>query len=725
MKLGKQRHCFFRLSVVDSTKIPLSPRISFWLVPLCSLGLLAVLQPDRFFAETAATTEKNIHAPELYEHAIQSRTVLEGKPKRLRTPAEYQKVIDRFRSVYRQFPASSKVDDALLAVAELYQSMGTDFSEARYFLRAVQAYLFLESEYPSSPHGSGGLFTAAEIYLNDLNDPKMAQQTFRDFLMKYPDSRKARNARARLDDLRTQLLQARKTGAKKGRSSDTSFQVARANATEAKPQPPKPAEGTKSEVQASPLQGPLSAKSEGRHPEPRESRPSGISVVLKELRYWNSESQTRLVIATEQEARFFQGTLENPARVFVDIQNARLAAQLEGKTYSLNDGYVKKVRFGQPKPDVARIVLDIDSIQKCQVFTLSAPARIVIDLTGNRRKGPEAVTSTSNIAWVVKQGEPLADELDLPLPTRKPSTAAKEEKRAVVRSAATEATVSPVHSPEPKDRKALAASAEALQEPPNLTKSSQARASLPKSDGTRSLIRTLGLKIGRIVIDPGHGGHDTGTVGPSGLIEKDLVLDIAVKLKKLIEDRLESEVILTRDDDTFIPLEERTAIANQSGADLFLSIHANSSRNHKVSGVETFFLNFASSADAAEIAARENSSSQKTVFELQDLVQKITLREKVDESREFAHIVQKAMATQLHKARSQTRDRGVKQAPFIVLIGANMPSILSEISFVSNPADEKLLKSSNYRQKVAEALCQGIEAYAEALGGMKTARNLP
>jgi N-acetylmuramoyl-L-alanine amidase len=144
-----------------------------------------------------------------------------------------------------------------------------------------------------------------------------------------------------------------------------------------------------------------------------------------------------------------------------------------------------------------------------------------------------------------------------------------------------------------------------------------------------------------------------------------------------------------------------------------------------VSGVETFFLDFASSSEAEEIAARENSSAQKTIFELQDLVQKIALKEKIDESRELAQIVQKSVTSQLQKTHSQTRDRGVKQAPFIVLIGANMPSILSEVSFVSNPSDEKLLKSSSYRQKLAEALFRGIESYAEALGGIKTARNLP
>jgi N-acetylmuramoyl-L-alanine amidase len=246
----------------------------------------------------------------------------------------------------------------------------------------------------------------------------------------------------------------------------------------------------------------------------------------------------------------------------------------------------------------------------------------------------------------------------------------------------------------------------------------------PKSDGTRSLIRTLGLKIGKIVIDPGHGGHDTGTIGPGGLREKDLVLDIALKLKVLIEEKLGGEVILTRDDDTFIPLEDRTEIANRNQADLFISIHANSSRNKKVRGVETFFLNFSTSPDVEEVAARENATSQKTIFELQDLIKKIALKEKIDESREFAHVVQKSMAQNLLKTQPQGRNRGVKQAPFIVLIGAQMPSILAEISFVSNPADEKLLQTTNYRQKVAEALLNGIDSYTRNLSGIKTAKNI-
>jgi len=243
----------------------------------------------------------------------------------------------------------------------------------------------------------------------------------------------------------------------------------------------------------------------------------------------------------------------------------------------------------------------------------------------------------------------------------------------------------------------------------------------PTSLGDRSLTRALGLKIGRIVIDAGHGGHDTGTIGPNGLMEKDLVLDVALRLGRLLETRLGADVIYTRDDDTFIPLETRTAIANQHQADLFISIHANSSSDPEARGVETYYLNFTSDPVALEVAARENAVSEKSIFQLQDLVKKITLKEKIDESRELAIDVQQSLYNGLAVRHSTLRDRGVKKAPFVVLIGANMPSILAEISFVSNPTDEAKLETPEYREKIAESLYKGIAKYAGGLSGVKVA----
>lgn len=243
----------------------------------------------------------------------------------------------------------------------------------------------------------------------------------------------------------------------------------------------------------------------------------------------------------------------------------------------------------------------------------------------------------------------------------------------------------------------------------------------PTATGDRSLIRALGLKIGKIVIDAGHGGHDTGTIGPDGLREKDLVLDVALRLGKELQSRLGAEVVYTRDDDTFIPLETRTAIANRERADLFISVHANSSDDETARGVETYYLNFTSSKDALEVAARENAVSEKSIHELQDLVKKIALKEKIEESREFAADVEHSLWSGLNAKNPGLRDRGVKKAPFVVLIGANMPSILAEISFVSNPADEKKLQTGEYRQRIADSLYKGVAKYVNGLSGVKVA----
>jgi N-acetylmuramoyl-L-alanine amidase len=241
----------------------------------------------------------------------------------------------------------------------------------------------------------------------------------------------------------------------------------------------------------------------------------------------------------------------------------------------------------------------------------------------------------------------------------------------------------------------------------------------PTRDGQRSLTRTLGLKISRIVIDPGHGGHDTGTIGPKGLMEKDLCLDVALRLGHEIEQKLPgAEVIYTRKDDTFIPLEQRTAIANEAKADLFISIHANSSRDHDARGIETYYLNFATSQESMEVATRENAYSEESLHDLQNLIQKIARNEKIEESKELASDIQDSLTRRLQTVSQNERDRGVKKAPFIVLIGANMPSVLSEISFVSNPSDERLLRKTDQRQRIADGLYRGIASYLESLGSL-------
>jgi N-acetylmuramoyl-L-alanine amidase len=239
------------------------------------------------------------------------------------------------------------------------------------------------------------------------------------------------------------------------------------------------------------------------------------------------------------------------------------------------------------------------------------------------------------------------------------------------------------------------------------------------SDGAYTLGRQLGLGVSRIVIDAGHGGHDPGAQA-NGITEAELTLDIARRLQKLLADQPGTEVILTRSSDDFVPLQERTAIANREGADLFLSIHANASLQPTARGVETYFLNFSTTHDAETVAARENDTSAQTMGNLPELVKSITLNNKLAESRELASMVQAAIVKRLKSQNTTVRDLGVKQAPFVVLIGAQMPSVLAEISFVTNRAEAALLKQSAYRQKIAQALCDAVVRYQTSLKKVAT-----
>jgi len=422
---------------------------------------------------------------------------------------------------------------------------------------------------------------------------------------------------------------------------------------------------------------------------------------------------TRVVIETTDEFQFRSDHVPNPDRLFFDLLGMQLRMGARGShTISVGDKLLKQIRVAEPQSNVTRVVFDLDTAVDFTASQLTNPNRLIIEL---RAAGAQLPTAPPSISVTGSQ-----KLVDAPVAERNAALNLAREKVA----AAAPLPEVPQLPPAPKmdakiqsktiitktDEKAIAAI------------SNPKPARLPKN-GEPSLSRVLGLKIGKIVIDAGHGGHDTGTSGPGGLTEKDLVLDVAKRLGALVESRMGSEVVYTRSDDTFIPLETRTEIANEHRADLFLSIHANSSPIKIASGVETYYLNFTTSKSALEVAARENASSQKSVYELKDLLQKIALKDKAEESREFAGRIQSSLFTLSTRSNAKVRDRGVKKAPFVVLIGASMPSVLAEIGFVSNPKDELLLKRSDYRQKIAEALYKGLSGYAGTLSHFQVAKN--
>jgi N-acetylmuramoyl-L-alanine amidase len=464
------------------------------------------------------------------------------------------------------------------------------------------------------------------------------------------------------------------------------------------------------------------------------------------VRFWTLSEVTRIAVETNGEFRFRSDRLYNPERLFFDLLATKPRMGVKGVHVTpVGDKLLKRIRVAETQPGMTRVVLDLETAVEFTASQLSNPDRLMIELRpalpSVSRPSSESKPTTTDwpkpgeaavvpIAAAPVLGKPTVPEKPLieekrgaskpapPTLTPPPPLAARRTTEKPLIDDVGLKTAPPAPTPPTEEKPvALKTAPPALAPPPAL-------AAKRMANGDRTLIRALGLKVGRVVIDPGHGGHDQGSTGRGGLMEKELVLDVAQRLGALIEERLGSEVIYTRSGDTFIPLESRTELANEKNADLFLSIHANSSPYPSVSGVETYYLNFSSTRDELDLASRENAGSQKTIHELGDLLQKISRHDKAEESREFASKMQAALYSAATRSNPTAKNRGVKRAPFVVLIGATMPSILAEIGFVSNSREETLLRKPEHRQRLAEALFRGLSRYAETLSHFQiTAKN--
>jgi N-acetylmuramoyl-L-alanine amidase len=398
--------------------------------------------------------------------------------------------------------------------------------------------------------------------------------------------------------------------------------------------------------------------------------PSATGAILRGIHRTLLPELVRVTIVLDKEVPYREERLDGPARLFFDFQGTRSVPELSQATLSYGEGAVRYVRTGLHPDGVTRVVLDMEDVARYSVVSLYNPYRVVVDCVPRRVEGRPAATAAQappplTATTAADDGSPRSDP---------PKTPVQNTAEAVAPTAPPAANLA----------------------------------------GGFSLSRQLGLGISRVVIDPGHGGRDPGARS-GNLSEAEIVLDIALRLEKLLLKEPGFEVVLTRRTDVFIPLEERTAIANREAADLFLSIHANASRNREARGVETYVLNFASSAEAAAVAARENASSNRTMSSLPDIVRAIALTNKRDESKDFASFMQTSLTTMLRPVNRELRDLGVKQAPFVVLIGAEMPSVLVEVSFLSNRNEGRLLASPAYRQRIAEALLDGLRKYRLSL----------
>ncbi len=723
----------------------------------CLLGLVACAglpaHAQRFSADA-------------YTQATRLRTELEQRPQADRTEAEYERVLNAFRAVYHRDPASVHAAASVYAVGSLLTEYGQVFHDPKASRDAIGQYEFLRKQYPGSSYRVLALLDEGEIYERDLDEDRAAQTKLKLFLRLYPQSPMASEARYALRSIQ-------RDESATGASRPTLPLRGRVEHPEKRNYPTQANSGLESGTQRSttsvtaphsepvrrmerPAKIPTQANSGlawGTHPVTASAAAPqsfhGPLPLVTSIRHWSTPNYTRVAINLQQEVRYEASRETNPDRIDFDLYGARLSAQLNGRSSEIIDnGFLKHIHLSQRRDGVAQVELDVSPVSDYYAFYLPDPPRLIIDVHG-RAPGSEQTTELSN-----RVGYPG----NTPPPVR--TYAAPVERAALP---ATNAAARPVH-PFGSESGGTAMPAPTTQpvaaEVPGTRPAPQARrpvhhsnagAGAESSAGTSlpapltsmqpevpgtpaiapplsptapTMVRALGLKINRIVIDAGHGGHDSGAIGPNGLEEKTVALDVALRLGRLLKQRLGAQVIYTRDTDTFIPLETRTAIANQDRADLFISIHVNSSPDPEARGVATYYLSFTSSADALQLAARENAVSNESIHQLSDLVKKIALSDKINESRDFAQDVEQSLYGGLAQVNGPSfEDRGVRKAPFVVLIGANMPSILAEISFISNPKSAQLLTEPSYRERIAQALYQGVAKYVGTLNGLHIAQN--
>ena len=535
-------------------------------------------------AEASATTSTAVRrqsASTQFARAEEQRAALNSKPTEKRNLADYKLVVTGYRRVALITPRAPEVADSLLAVAELYTEMGDRFGRT-YYQSAVDSYQFLVREYPANKYCQDAILRVAKLQREQLGDSALAKKTYEDFLKKYPRSPRKLEAQEALAELA--LLQNSDTPAEDKSLANNSNVASRAT----------------EEMQAS-----APVHSGGK---PASRSDSSEIPHVRRIRAAANGDATRVTIDLEDSVQYASGRIANPDRIFFDLHAARLAPEVARGNIHVEGALLSAVRVAQNHNGVVRVVLDVNGVKDYTASLTNNPPQLLIDLYGNSTAAPMKTAKA-------KKTQPAeAEDSDESAGAKSPARDADsglEHQAANSKSAISStinggATASGTTSAPPagnvpsatahnslpsvKNAKSSSVKATAANAKPDLIR--PASAPQPTRDGQSTLTRALGLKIGRIVIDAGHGGHDTGTIGPTGLMEKDLCLDVALRLGKIIEQKLPgADVVYTRSDDTFIPLEERTHIANQAKADLFLSIHANSSKDHGARGIETYYLN--------------------------------------------------------------------------------------------------------------------------------------
>jgi N-acetylmuramoyl-L-alanine amidase len=547
-----------------------------------------------------------------------------------------------------------------------------------YWIDCLRTFESVEKKYPKSPAAADACYDRAGLYLEMYQisrfsrDIDSAMQTYGKCESIYPRHAKAPEALYRVIDLSVEY-----------KRNDAAATKAYARLNQNYPDSPW-TESARTRLG-------ISVKTV--KPEPKAKKPASQGQTASKrqamgavtgIRHWSEGAYTRIVIDQSRQLKFQTQVLKD--RLVFDLFDARIP-KAKQETVPINDGILKQVRSSQHDPTTVRIVLDLASIQNYEAFPLREPDRLVIDVQGENSANGVGVPANNGIA----------------------SVSSETTGSGTLTSAATKTE----NAPEPP-------AIEAMQSKSLMQGYSGVAPSRPNNDGERlTLSRQLGLKVKTIAIDAGHGGHDPGAIGKSGLKEKNITLDIAKRLAILVRDRLGCNVVMTRDKDVFIPLDKRPFIAKSRNADLFVSIHVNATRKRNTKGIETYVQGLkASDREAMATAARENAMSERSLGELDNEVEKmlkdLTKDNKIEESIQLAGTVQASLVDTVKPAQKTVVNHGVKSAFFYVLMNTNMPSILAEVGFISNPDEEKLLRQESYRQSLAEALFQGVKKYVDA-----------
>jgi N-acetylmuramoyl-L-alanine amidase len=637
-------------------------------------------------------------AAALFAQAEEAFTALKSDARAQRQHQNFMRVLDAYRAVFEKHPATRQAELSLLRAGELYALLYRWTGQEGDLTRAQNYYQRLIQSYPRSSLVDDARLAIAYLHLDHFKNPAVAWLRFRDVVALSPDGDSVPEAKRQLRRL----------------------------SRYAQPDPP-PSPAVELPDPACPTPAAAAPKtagapeSAGAAPARAEGQAAAQLNRVSEIRHWSNPEYTRVVISLERETHFFSNLLEDrsgggkPPRIYLDLFTTRIEERF-CKPIEVNDGILLGIRAGQFTAESVRIVLDIDRLRTYRVFPMQNPFRIVVDVTGGEPP-PIAAEPVPELAPLPPLfggdgGQPATGAGEPPV---RPQDAAAAPATAAATAAAPAAIPGgappqPAPPPVAPAKPASPAPAAGSAKPaPAVTRAPAP----PPAAAKLSLARQLGLGVRRVVIDAGHGAHDPGAPGIDGLQEKDVTLDVALRLRTLLEAE-GYETVLTRDRDVYLPLEERTAIANTSRGDLFISVHCNASDAGNLSGIETYYLNLASSRRAMATAARENSMALANMSDLQHLLKEI-YTSKMDESSRFADAVQRTLHGTLRRKYADVKDLGVKQAPFYVLIGAQMPSILAEISFINHRTEGKRLAQTAYRQLVAQALADGVRRYVRTV----------